>query len=449
MSIWSICLQKNALEALYCRSISEECGKTEPAIRSELGLLNCMDPPAEISLETYYKYSAYSLDVFNDRTAAAHWMDKLSRYFSLRDFVIYKNEVEGMPFPAFEKDLEEARSLLSEILSGGRKNELIGAIKDIRPDLLTNTAEADKVAVDMELSISILGFVPEEYVSYHFWEKSVPERLEYVSDRLRRKIGQLLNSQEGMDILNNKYLTYQALEPLYGRRIRQMDSDSGYPAFEKAFRENSVLFKKNNFQSLGKEIEKIEASEDTDLRALYERIAANGRYFILEDMIIQHPDLSRLNPDSVNTIRLVTFLDRNGPVVLDCILRVGRKGSFVDNAGSGGIFIHIDPSNGVTDSRGIDERGLVYESHPDHSYRFRGIRLPFWEDALNTAKEAANMIPGARFVGWDIACTNDDRWIIVEGNSRPMYIVHQATTDTGKRKELLDSIYYREEQAPV
>lgn len=30
-----------------------------------------------------------------------------------------------------------------------------------------------------------------------------------------------------------------------------------------------------------------------------------------------------------------------------------------------------------------------------------------------------------------------------------MYIVHQATTDTGKRKELLDSIYYREEQAPV
>lgn len=431
-------------ESLYCRSIEEECGKTECDVRKELSFIRSMDPPIEISLESYYKYGAYTLDVLNETEALAQWIGKLSRYLFLRDHIIQKFEEERLPFPAFEKELEEARVLLSEILSNGRKNELIDAIKGIRPDLLENTAEFDKVAVDMELSISVLGFVSEEYVSYHFWEKSVPQRMEYVSDRLRKKVGNLLNPEEGKDVLNNKYLTYQALEPLYGRKIRQMDAAGGYPAFAEAFRENPILIKKNNFQSLGKEIEKIEVTENTDLPALYERIAANGRYFILEDLITPHPELKRLNPDSVNTVRIVTFLDREEPVVLDSFLRIGRRGSFVDNGGAGGIFVHVDPAKGITDSHGIDEHGLVYELHPDHAYLLQGIPLPLWEEALKTAKTAALKIPGPRYVGWDMVCTEENRWIIVEGNAMTMYIGQQATLGIGKRNELLKAIHYDE-----
>ena len=223
-----------------------------------------------------------------------------------------------------------------------------------------------------------------------------------------------------------------------------MNADGGFTAFAEAFRENTVLVKKNNFQSLGKETEKIEVTENTDLRALYKRIAANGKYFILEDLIRPHPVLKRLNPDSVNTVRIVTFLDRKEVVVLDSFLRTGRRGSFVDNGGSGGIFVHVDPAKGITDSRGIDERGFFYESHPDHGYCFNGIRMPFWEEALDTAKKAALTIPGARYVGWDLACTEENRWIIVEGNAMTMYIGQQATLGVGKRKELLRAIHYRE-----
>ena len=223
-----------------------------------------------------------------------------------------------------------------------------------------------------------------------------------------------------------------------------MNADRGYPAFAKTFEENPVLVKKNNFQSLGKEVEKIETAEDTDLHALYERIARNGRYFILEDLIIPHPQLQILNPDSVNTIRVVTFLDREGPVVLDSFLRIGRKGAFVDNGGAGGIFVHVDPAVGITDSHGIDERGFAYESHPDYAYRFSGICMPFWEKALKTVKEAALALPGARYVGWDVVCTEENRWIIIEGNAMTMYIGQQATLDVGKRKQLLESIHYDE-----
>ena len=104
----------------------------------------------------------------------------------------------------------------------------------------------------------ILGFVREEYVSYHFWEKSLPQRLEYVSDRLRKKIGKLLNSEEGSDILNNKYLTYQALKPLYGRTIRQMNAEKGYPAFASARIETYAPYLIGLSQFRSREIELIE-----------------------------------------------------------------------------------------------------------------------------------------------------------------------------------------------
>ena len=429
-------------EAALYRLIGEECGKTESDVNNELSFIRSMDPPIEISLERYFRFSGYTLNVLNEKESLEMWLDKLRRYIFLRDDIIQKIETEMVPFSDFEKELEEVRGLISEMLSSGRKSQLIDAIKDIRPDLLENAAAFNEVAVDMELSVDVLGFVTEEYVSYHFWERSVPERLEYVSDRLRKRIGLLLNSEEGREILNNKALTYQALKPLYGRKIRQMDAEGGYPAFEKAFREKPVLVKKNNFQSLGKEVEKIEVTEDTDLPALYERLSQNGAFFILEDLIIPHPELNRLNPDSLNTIRVVTLMEQGRPIILDTFIRTGRKGSFVDNGGSGGIFVHIDHTKGITDSHGIDERGFHYESHPDHGYRFTGIRMPHWEEAVNTAKKAALMIPEAGYVGWDVVCTNDNRWIIVEGNAMTMYIGQQATIDVGKRKAVLESINY-------
>ncbi len=430
-------------ESLFCRAIEEDSGKSESDITKELDYINS-NSHIKINLEKYYKFDAYTLDVFNDKDTLVKWIGKLNRFLSLCEKIIQKSEINRLPFSAIEKDLEEAKNLLQEMMSRARKKELFEVIKDIRPDLLEDKAEYDRVTLDMELCISVLGFVPEEYVSYHFWKKSIPERLEFVSDRIRVKVGRLLNSNKGIELLQNKYLTYQALKPLYGRTIRQMDADGGYTAFAKALQESPVLAKKNNFQSLGKEVEIVEATNDADTHALYERIAQNGQYFILEDLIKQHPELKRLNPDSVNTIRIVTFMEREKAVVLDTFLRAGRKDSFVDNGGSGGIFVHVDPAKGITDSHGIDERGFVYESHPDHAYRFYGIRMPLWEKALEIAKKAAQTIPEARYVGWDIACTDDNRWIIVEGNALTMYIGQQGTLDVGKRKDLLETIHYDE-----
>ena len=80
------------------------------------------------AMERYYKYGAYYLDVLNDKKAALQWIDKLNCYLLLRDRIIQKIDIERMPFSSFEKELEEARIMLSEMLSEARKKELIEAI---------------------------------------------------------------------------------------------------------------------------------------------------------------------------------------------------------------------------------------------------------------------------------------------------------------------------------
>ena len=54
--------------------------------------------------------------------------------------------------------------------------------------------------------------------------------------------------------------------------------------------------------------------------------------------------------------------------------------------------------------------------------------------------EAALRIPGARYAGWDITYTDEDRWILIEGNGIPMY-EGQTSREFRKRKEILVAEY--------
>jgi hypothetical protein len=135
-------------------------------------------------------------------------------------------------------------------------------------------------------------------------------------------------------------------------------------------------------------------------------------------------------------------------MVLDSYLRTGKTGSFVDNAGSGGILIHVDPEKGITDSHGLDKKGIIYDSHPNHGYSFSGILLPFWDEALKTVKQAALTIPGVRYAGWDLTFTDENRWIIIEGNATPMYVIpkyiEKEAQGFGNRYDLMETIHYDE-----
>ena len=423
--------------------IEESCGKTKAVVDEELKTIRGKGPAVPVNLRWYFRHGIYLFDPDEDMREIDRRICFTLRLKTLKERVgslLEKYDNGAVTYQDIEEDIEEYRSILSVCLSPGREEQLWDIIKHVRPGLRNNRDRFHAAMVDMELTDVLLGFAPDEYTAFHFWEKTIPERLEYVSGKLRASVLGLLNSPEAVDTLNSKYEAYKKLKKYYGRHIELIDAAKGYAAFEKYCIEHSEFVRKNNFDSLGRGVRRITVTEDTDLKALYEDLTEDGKLIILEDLIRSATEIRTLNPDSVNTVRVIVYLDGWEPKVQDCFMKIGRSGSFIDNGGAGGILVHIDKETGMFDSTGIDEKGLRYEKHPDHGYTFKGYSLPDWESALSLAKKAIKDIRGLKYVGWDLTYTEEREWIIVEGNVRTQFFGQQATMNLGLRRDFLSSV---------
>lgn len=130
-----------------------------------------------------------------------------------------------------------------------------------------------------------------------------------------------------------------------------------------------------------------------------------GGDWIVEEYFQQHPDLSAINPASVNTVRIwVIDRGKEGYRVLAAYLRIGRSNMFVDNASSGGIVAPIELVSGrLRAARDAHAEYNVYPRHPDHGVPIEGVVLPCWPDVQGLAARALSVFPGLRFAGLDVA----------------------------------------------
>lgn len=144
---------------------------------------------------------------------------------------------------------------------------------------------------------------------------------------------------------------------------------------------------------------------------------------ILEEMVVQHPDMARLCPTSVNTCRIATLLGDKKQGIVYAFLRIGN-GKVMDNVDCGGMAARIDLDSGKLLTVGADKQGNTYEKHPITDTPILGFTIPFWEEAKLMCLEAARKVPQMRFVAWDVAITEQGPTFI-EGNSFPSHAVPQ------------------------
>lgn len=140
---------------------------------------------------------------------------------------------------------------------------------------------------------------------------------------------------------------------------------------------------------------------------------------IVEEIIKNDESIAVLNPSSLNTIRVVTVIDsKKHPHIVTMVLRTGNKGSIIDNARGGGSFYHIDKEVGIIDIPGHDSLCNSYCLHPSSNIVMPGYKIPRFNEIKEYCLNLASRLPGARFVGWDIAITTDGIEVI-EGNHGP------------------------------
>lgn len=166
----------------------------------------------------------------------------------------------------------------------------------------------------------------------------------------------------------------------------------------------------------------------------YDFLLSAGK-MILEGQVIQSKTMSKLNLSSVNTVRCITFLVNGDVEIGPCFLKVGRGGSFVDNGGAGGILVGIDNQTGKLSTSGYDEFLTEYTEHPDTGTVFMGYQLPEWDQMYDVVKELSAKALTVRYIGWDLAHT-DQGWVVIEGNCSGQMIGPQIVFQRGFKEDI-------------
>lgn len=169
---------------------------------------------------------------------------------------------------------------------------------------------------------------------------------------------------------------------------------------------------------------------------LEEQIMKNGDQilsgnYIHQEKISQHDAINTIHANSVNTLRVNTYLDKKGECyILSALMRFGSGNSITDNVSSGGFYVAVNIEEEILEGvgkQGITSGGDIYEYHPNSNIKLNGYKLPYIKEAINTAKLAALKTP-TRIIGWDIAITNEGP-VIIEGNTNPS--LHMADITYG------------------
>ncbi len=139
--------------------------------------------------------------------------------------------------------------------------------------------------------------------------------------------------------------------------------------------------------------------------------------FFLERQLKQENVLASYNPDTVNTIRVLTLNTGKELKIASAAVRFGRKGSFVDNMHAGGLAVSIDKDSGKMETYGCRRFDTTkYYEHPDSHLSFEGVEVPQWEMIKDLVYKTLLLLPQYRSVGFDIV-TTDKGPLILEINT--------------------------------
>ena len=141
--------------------------------------------------------------------------------------------------------------------------------------------------------------------------------------------------------------------------------------------------------------------------------------FIIQKKVIQHAEMSRLNPTSLNTIRVLSYHHGDEVVVLYAVVRIGRKNKMVDNETAGGINADISLKDGrIKDcAYGTPSEKRILTT--DIGTELKGFEIPAFNDVISTVKELHKRLPYFNLIGWDFGIDDTGKPVLIEWNRCP------------------------------
>jgi hypothetical protein len=288
--------------------------------------------------------------------------------------------------------------------------------------------------------------IPVHYFSRYLFKNYITNFRDYLPNKfIEKRIAPFFNDKSVKDVLDDKlffdffYGRFNIALPkthmfnnknmfvMGSKSISVNNANEFKILLEEIYRQNSsydsIFIKKTNSSSSGNNIHKLflhEFQEDTEkINELYSEVSKSE--YLYQETVKQHPDINVLNPSSLNTIRIDTFIDSNGKIeVISAYIRMSINNLHVDNIGSGGCYVGINLQTGKLKKYGystIDITGVkVLTEHPLTKTVFENFSIPFIPHVIELVIKAAGYMPGLRLVGWDVAI-GESGPVLIEGNS--------------------------------
>lgn len=141
--------------------------------------------------------------------------------------------------------------------------------------------------------------------------------------------------------------------------------------------------------------------------------------YIVQEKICQHPNMAKLNPTSLNTLRILSFRKGTEVYIIYAVVRIGRKGKFIDNETAGGINANVDLRNGCIDTYAYGTPKEKRMTTTDCGTVLKGFEIPSFFQVLDIVKNLHLRLPYFQLIGWDFGINEEGMPVMIEWNRAP------------------------------
>jgi hypothetical protein len=269
-----------------------------------------------------------------------------------------------------------------------------------------------------------------EYFELRFFEKTESEKKQWAGTGYMYEYQKIMNPLSEREVLDDKTKFYKAYQKYFKHHALDITDIKQNPEVVKEMLSNPKIVLKESKGKCGLGTAFIDTA-NLDLDSLVQLMEGEG-FDLAETYITQHPEMNRLSPSGVNTVRIFTQLDANNEVVIiGCRQRISVN-SPVDNLAAGNIAAPIDEETGLINGPAIysDILKEPIDLHPVTKVPIVGFRIPFWEECRQLVIDASLEHPQNRSIGWDIVVTENGPGLI-EGNHDWCKLVWQLPVNRG------------------
>lgn len=144
-----------------------------------------------------------------------------------------------------------------------------------------------------------------------------------------------------------------------------------------------------------------------------------NRNFIVQEKVKQHPEMDRLNPTSLNTLRVLSYRQGMEVYILYVIARIGRMGQCIDNETAGGINADVDLTSGCIRDCAYGSPAERQIFRTDVGTELTGFPIPAFSETIQLAKELHMRMPYFNLIGWDFGVDEAGLPVMIEWNRAP------------------------------